>query len=59
MTEFSVDFNFKPEVLDSANTAEGEVGNILEEIKNELVGSNDLVSEAAGFDTGKLYRSNN
>ena len=59
MTEFAIDFNFRPEVLDSANNADVQVDQILNEIKGELVGSQSQGNEAARLGSEELYRSDN
>jgi hypothetical protein len=59
MTEFTIDFNFRPEVLETANDADAQVGQILDEIKGELVGSPDQGNEVVKLGSEALYRSNN
>ncbi len=58
MTEFAIDFIFKPEVLDSANNADVQVDQILNEIKGEII-SSDNGNEAARLGSEELYRSEN
>jgi|GEM_PF-2426309 len=50
MTEIKVDFNFAPEIVEGAMDAEVEVEHILDEIKQELVGS----ASAMGDDVAEL-----
>jgi hypothetical protein len=44
--ELKVNLTLTPEVRETIDTAEIEVGKILSEIKDELIGSNDLAGSA-------------
>lgn len=59
MTEFTIDFNFRPEVLESATGAESQVDQILGEIKGELFGPDNEMSEAVRLSSELLCRSEN